>query len=302
MLFVLYKGMVMSACGGFFWSAFWVELLHPLTKRDIHKIPKTRQFKFFLIMTRIMPLICDFDLSLQKKPPLVSLLNSKKFYEWLVLVVLIMGCFQSKKTKNTAWCKELTVLASETPFTVSEVEALHELFKKLSSSVIEDGFISKGDLQFALFRNNNKKNLFANRMFDLFDVKCNGVIEFGEFVRSLGVFHPDAPVAEKINFAFKLYDLRQTGFIEQEELKEMVLALLQESDLELSDDAVQTIVDKTFSDADSKGDGKIDPEEWREFVSKNPSIIKNMTLPYLKDVTVAFPSFVLISEMGESEM
>ncbi|KAI5561809.1 hypothetical protein BDE02_15G011600 [Populus trichocarpa] len=109
-----------------------------------------------------------------------------------------MGCCQSKGTKTTAWCKELTVLASGTPFTVSEVEALHELFKKLSSSVIGDGFISKEDLQFALFRNNNKKNLFANRMFDLFDVKCNGVIEFGEFVQSLGVFHPNAPVEEKI--------------------------------------------------------------------------------------------------------
>lgn len=82
--------------------------------------------------------------------------------------------------------------------TVSEVEALHQLFKKLSSSVIGDGFISKEDLQFALFRNNNKKNLFANRMFDLFDVKCDGVIEFGEFVQSLGVFHPNAPVEEKI--------------------------------------------------------------------------------------------------------
>ncbi|XP_011044626.1 PREDICTED: calcineurin B-like protein 4 isoform X2 [Populus euphratica] len=211
-----------------------------------------------------------------------------------------MGCCQSKRSKTTAWCKELTVLASGTPFTVSEVEALHELFKKLSSAVIGDGFISKEDLQFALFRNNNKKNLFVNRMFDLFDVKCNGVIEFGEFVQSLGVFHPNAPVEEKIYFAFRLYDLRQTGFIEQEE--EMVVALLQESDLELSDDVVQTVVDKTFSDADSKDDGKIDPEEWKEFVSKNPSIIKNMTLPYLKDVSMAFPSFALISEVGESEM
>ncbi|XP_073261126.1 calcineurin B-like protein 7 isoform X1 [Populus alba] len=242
-----------------------------------------------------------------------------------------MGCCQSKRTKTTAWCKKLTVLASGTPFTVSEVEALHQLFKKLSSSVIGDGFISKifslrysettirriclqtGARDSSSYGHGtaawcygllSKLHLLLVllQMFDLFDVKCDGVIEFGEFVQSLGVFHPNSPVEEKIYFAFRLYDLRQTGFIEQEELKEMVVALLQESDLELSDDVVQTIVDKTFSDADSKGDGKIDPEEWKEFVLKNPSIIKNMTLPFLKDVTMAFPSFVLISEVGESEM
>lgn len=35
------------------------------------------------------------------------------------------------------------------------------------------------------------------QIFDLFDLKRNGVIEFGEFVRSLSVFHPKTPESEK---------------------------------------------------------------------------------------------------------
>ncbi|CAJ1974396.1 unnamed protein product [Sphenostylis stenocarpa] len=223
-----------------------------------------------------------------------------------------MGCFCSTSQKNKAsGYEEPTVLATETPceyhdpslnVTVNEVEALHELYKKLSNSIVEDGLIHREEFQLALFRNKNKRNLFADRIFDLFDLKRNGVIDFGEFVRSLGVFHPNAPLEDKITFAFRLYDLRQTGFIEREELKEMVLALLHESDLELSDDMIESIVDKTFSDADINGDGKIDQDEWKAFVSKHPSLIKNMTLPYLKDITLAFPSFIVNTETEDSEM
>uniref|UniRef100_A0A0E0JKS1 Calcineurin B-like protein n=1 Tax=Oryza punctata TaxID=4537 RepID=A0A0E0JKS1_ORYPU len=195
-------------------------------------------------------------------------------------------------------------IATGTRFTVNEVEALYDLFRKLSNSIIKDGLIHKEEFHLALFRN-KKKNLFVDRVFDLFDQKGNGVIEFGEFVRSLSVFHPDAPEEQKAGFAFKLYDLRQTGFIERHEasvLKEMVLALLDESDLDITSDAVEMIVDRTFDQADTKADERIDQEEWNEFVKNNPYVLRNMTLPYLKDITMVFPSFVIHSEVSEADM
>ncbi|EEC72947.1 hypothetical protein OsI_06813 [Oryza sativa Indica Group] len=234
-----------------------------------------------------------------------------------------MGCVSSKQFKRAAQHEDPAILAKETTFSVSEVEALFELFKKISHSIFRDGLIHKEEFQLALFRNSNKKNLFANRnlflcenadsvspqvqIFDLFDLKRNGVIDFGEFVRSLSIFHPETPLGDKIALfffvvAFRLYDLRGTGCIEREELHEMVLALLNESDLFLSEEAVEQIVDQTFKQADLNDDGKIDPDEWKTFASKNPALLKNMTLPYLKDITMVFPSFILNSEVCEEEL
>ncbi|XP_039035598.1 calcineurin B-like protein 8 [Hibiscus syriacus] len=190
------------------------------------------------------------------------------------------NCFSLKKPKPGF--EEPSILAAETHFTVNKVEALHDLFKKLSSSVIDDGLIHKEEFQLAFFNNSNKQNFFLDRLFDLFDIKRNGAIVFGEFVLSLSVFHPRAPEADKISYLFRLYDIKQTRFIERDELKEMVSALLSESDLSLSIDAVESIVDKTVMEANLKCDGKIDEEEWKEFVTNNPYILKNMTLPYLK--------------------
>ncbi|KAH0975031.1 hypothetical protein GBA52_016930 [Prunus armeniaca] len=179
-----------------------------------------------------------------------------------------MGCVCMKQRRQ---CDNADVLAAQTCFEITDIKTLYELFRKLSNSIVDDGLISKEEFQLGLFRNSKKQSLFADRIFYMFDSKHEGVIEFEEFIRCLSVFHPEAPQAEKAackqscTFLFEpAYMCKDYTKTLREYVKEMILALLKESDLILSDDIVEAIIDK----------------------------VRHARWCYM-DITSAFPSFVL---------
>ncbi|KAL3598285.1 hypothetical protein D5086_006203 [Populus alba] len=153
------------------------------------------------------------------------------------VVLSFTACFDHhlppKKLQYTI--DDLRRIASNSLFTVNEVEALLELFKKLSSSIIDDGLIHKEDLKLALLKTPASDNLILDRS-------------------HLGSF----------------------------QVRQMLNAILLESGLQISEESLEVIIDKTFADADADRDGKINKVEWKAFATQHPNLLKNMTLPYLR--------------------
>ena len=207
-----------------------------------------------------------------------------------------MGCGASKHVGVDSIPEEYErqkdstgTLVRETNFRPAEVIALRDLYDKLSNELHHDGLIHKDEFAWALFKA-HKDNLFVDRVFELFDIKKNNVIDFGEFVRSLSIFHPNAPLREKALFAFRIYDINHSGAIEPAELKRFLVAVMADNpDIDLDEVALDVIVEDTFDEVDLARDGRINPEEWLTLVQKNPSIISYMTLPVLSDLCQRFP-------------
>ncbi len=88
----------------------------------------------------------------------------------------------------------------------------------------------------------------------------------------------------------------------------MLVAMLKEdsSTMRLPDAALEQIIDTTFSVASKEvklsSEDSIGPGEWLAFVNKMPQVLNNMTLPVLRELTTAFPSFLLNSVASHTDM
>ncbi|XP_067905577.1 lysophosphatidylcholine acyltransferase 2 isoform X1 [Heterodontus francisci] len=105
-------------------------------------------------------------------------------------------------------------------------------------------------------------------VFALFDRNGDGTIDFREYVIGLVVLCSPANTEDTIQFAFKLFDMDEDGYITEEEFTALWRSALGVHELDVS---------RLFSDIDVNASGKISYELFREFALTHPEYAKLFT-------------------------
>jgi len=119
-------------------------------------------------------------------------------------------------------------------------------------------------------------NPLAARIMEVFDTDNSGDVDFQEFITGLSIFSGRGSKDDKLNFAFKIYDIDKDGYISNGELF-IVLKIMVGNNLD--DEQLQQIVDRTIMENDNDGDGRLDFQEFKNAI-ETTEVIKSLTLKY----------------------
>jgi len=171
--------------------------------------------------------------------------------------------------------KDLEKFLTKSHFDEKEIQGLYAQYIRISKGENDDGVIDKAEFQQAL---GLKDSVFIDRMFYLFDKDHNGSISFDEFVIGLSVFSEKASKQEKMEFAFKIFDADNDGFISQKELFSLLSGCLKENGLGIPEQQLDALVTYTLQAADLDKDGKISFHEYCQYAKAHPGVLSNMTI------------------------
>ncbi|XP_042355688.1 Kv channel-interacting protein 1b isoform X1 [Plectropomus leopardus] len=199
---------------------------------------------------------------------------------------LVSGTLTKDKTDDelemTMVCHRpegLDQLEAQTNFTKQELQILYRGFKNECPSgvVNEDTFKHI----YAQFFPHGDASMYAHYLFNAFDTANNGSIKFKDFVMGLSILLRGT-LTEKLEWTFHLYDINRDGYINREEMTEIVRAIYDMMGKytypALTGDVPQQHVDAFFQKMDKNKDGVVTLEEFIVACQEDEMMMRSMQL------------------------
>ena len=172
--------------------------------------------------------------------------------------------------------EDVARLVRETNFKDRDIVLLANKYKQLIGSdqsnrtITENAFIAQMNIA-------NKK--IGSLMYRMLDINGSGELDFQEFVAGLNAFLPQTPIDRRIEMCFRAYDTDGNDTISKKEVREIVeLSLDGNRFLEMSDEALEQLIDDLFGEYDSHMKGTLSRQEFARMVRKAPGILEFLEL------------------------
>lgn len=183
---------------------------------------------------------------------------------------------------------ESSRLAQETGLGPTEVERLREKFDMMRHRDAADPKVHRLDEKLFLSKFPSSQQDLALLIFRAMDINSSGFIDFRDFCIVVSVFS-HGTVESKIDLAYSLYDSDRKGYIDQQDLKHMVLVFKSSSERilgSLGASAPVTVsgaASTIFTSMKSNGDGtnKVTKEEFHLWCQRNPEIFEQLQTAFV---------------------
>ncbi|XP_033878501.1 Kv channel-interacting protein 1 isoform X1 [Acipenser ruthenus] len=173
----------------------------------------------------------------------------------------------------------LEQMEAQTNFTKRELQVLYRGFKNECPSgvVNEDTFKQI----YAQFFPQGDASMYAHYLFNAFDSAHNGSVKFEDFVMALSILLRGS-VREKLSWTFNLYDINKDGYINKEEMTDIVRAIYDMMGKYtypvLRRDAPRQHVDTFFLKMDKNKDGVVTLDEFIMSCQEDENIMRSLQL------------------------
>ncbi|XP_072136929.1 calcium and integrin-binding family member 4-like [Mobula birostris] len=120
-------------------------------------------------------------------------------------------------------------------------------------------------------------NPFRDQICKVFSTNEDGLFSFEDFLEMFSVFSANASLAVKTDYAFRIFDLNGNGYIDEEDIRNIVLRLTNGL---MDEPNIVVLTYNILDEGDLNNDGMLSFVEFESIIDRSPDFQKSFTIRF----------------------